>query len=110
MQAIETNYKNRRREELWSKFKADYPVLSKNIKDKKGIEIISGCVDDGKKLDIIDNVDIIRFSALAFLPEKIRHDDWLSSIIIRILHNENLSAKERLSFLFDNVIDKKYIL
>jgi len=87
MQAIETNYKNRRREELWSKFKADYPVLSKNIKDKKGIEIISGCVDDGKKLDIM-----------------------LSSIIIRILHNENLSAKERLSFLFDNVIDKKYIL
>ncbi len=27
MQALEVNYRNRRRKELWNKFKADYPVL-----------------------------------------------------------------------------------
>jgi len=109
MEKLEADYRKRRRKALWDKFKDTYPELCKDVADEQGIEIISGCVDDGKALDITDDEDILRFSALAFLPKDIRHDDWVCSMIIRILHKENISAEERLSFIFDNVIDSQCI-
>jgi len=109
MKVLEAAYKKRRRISLWKNFKIAYPVLSKDIEEIKGIEIIDGCINDGMELDITEDDDILRFSALAFLPRNIRHDKWYSSIFIRILHNENLTAQERLSFIFNNVIDQKYI-
>lgn len=50
-------------------------------------------VDDGKALDITENPDILRFCALAFLPQATRHDEWFVSITIRVLHNQDLSAE-----------------
>lgn len=105
MQALEIDFRKRRRKYLWERFKSTYPELGNGIEDEEGIRIIDECIEDGKGLDITGNDDVLRFSALAFLPQHIRHDAWFASIVIRILHKEDLSAGERLSFLFDNVVD-----
>ena len=109
MQDIEAGYRRRRRKNLWRQLKISYPVLCRDIEDGEGVKVVGECIDNGKEFDIIRDEDVLRFSVLALLPKSVRQDDWFSSIVIRVLNNENLSAGDRLAFIFGNVVDESHL-
>ena len=74
------------------------------MSDEQALERIKAAVDDGRKLDIIDDEDAVRMAALAFLPEKTRNDQRIAQLVTTVLNNTDSPAQERLDFIFRQIL------
>ncbi len=91
---------------IWELVRAEYPQLCKGVDDDVALTRVTQAIEDGEALDIVEDLDVVRLAALAFLPEAALSDPFISSVLIRILNNFDWNAAKRLDFIYRHLVPR----
>jgi hypothetical protein len=97
-------HRARRCAHILARLRASYPQLCAGVPDEEGLRRVDEAMEDGKALGIERNPDLVRFAALAFLPEKVRADPRTASLLLRVLNDVTCEAEQRLDFVCIHVV------
>lgn len=106
LEVLENDFRIRRRSYIWSTIKTEYADLCGDVSNQEGIRLVGEAIEDGKALGIVADSDVVRFAVLALLPEKTLCDPIMSSVLIRVLNNDEWEPAKRLDFLHKHVVNR----
>jgi len=102
--ALESNFRERRRLRIFQAIRVMLGDVRSEIGEGDALRLVDEGIEDGKSINIIQDEDLVRFTALAFLPQSTLSDPFVASALIRILNRDNWPAKQRLDFIYRHVI------
>ena len=93
---------------IWQAVKSNFPDICQQIPKDNALDITNTAIEDAEQINITEDEDLIYFVGLAFLPEEIRNDPWVSSMLIRFLNRVDTPAPVRLEFIYKHVLPHAY--
>ncbi|HQT89627.1 MAG TPA: hypothetical protein PK677_13930 [Acidiphilium sp.] len=107
--AIEAEFQARRNAVLVARLRTEMNVVPTGMSDADVIAQIMPVIKDARALGFAeDENDLLRFVALAFLPEPARQDPFLSDNFQRCLGNVEYHPSDRLDFAYKHIVPKAY--
>ncbi len=105
--AIEAEFRARRNTILIGRLRGQMAVVPREMSDAEAIATIEPLMGDAKALGFAgDDNDLLRFLALAFLPDAARHDRLLSDSFQRCLGDAATHPSDRLDFAYKHIVPK----
>lgn len=108
LETLESAHRSRRRTRIWRIISAHHANLCHGVSDEDALERIDMAIKDGRALGIVADEDVVRLAVLAFLPENVRYDPIIASVLIRVLNNEDWEPAKRLDFLHKHIVARVY--
>jgi len=104
--ALEKDFRKRRRERLLTAVRSLLGHMPNAISDADALRRINEAIEDGKMINITTDEDLIRFAALAFLPDSVLRDPVITSSLVRTLNRDEWESSKRLDFIYAHVVNK----
>lgn len=103
---LSESYHARRRNHILKKLREEYGFLCQECSDEEALDKVDAAMEDARTLGIATDEDTIRLAALAFLPEDLRNDPLIASVLVRVLNNESWEPRKRLDFLHKHILSR----
>ncbi len=104
MASLEADYRRRRRVAMLRRVRALPRHNAAGMDDQEALFRIDVAIEDGKAVGIVQDEDVLRLVALAFLPDTVRADPAVARVLTRVLCRVEWEPASRLDFLDAHVI------
>jgi len=100
---LEANFRARRRDRLLKEVRL-FLLNMPSMADVEALRRIDEAIEDGKLINITRDEDLVRFAALAFLPESVLGEPSFASALVRTLNRDQWAASKRLDFIYRHLV------